>query len=210
MHLRSVFLILLAYISLALSLTPADASKAPLPADFDQQNREPPQTYVLSRWKLSATGDDGRLPLGMIRYVKSALSATFTPMTGDVAVDEDEKFRVGIFKGSHWIGSVRTGKIFQPNNLGTITLHVDEKAEIFHIEYDSVEWVKEGEKPETEIIIIRPFLGAQPVLNKPVVLTAEGKMAPPKNEEKTFLQKYWWLLVAGALFLAAAPGEGGK
>ncbi|KAJ6262878.1 hypothetical protein Dda_1435 [Drechslerella dactyloides] len=180
----------------------------PLPADFDEVNRAPPQTLLLNRWAVSA-GDNTaeRYPLGMIRYVASSLSASFNPMTDGLKLDPNEAFRVGILKRGKWIGSVRSGKMLQPNMASTITLHVDEKGEIFHVELDAVEIPQGAEKPETEIVILRPFAGVQPTLNKPVVLMPDGRMAPPKEEEKTFLQKYWWVLVAGAILLVAAPGE---
>ncbi|EWC44743.1 hypothetical protein DRE_06521 [Drechslerella stenobrocha 248] len=203
-------LLLLASLPLCLSIGDNRAPEDfPLPGDFDQTNRSPPQTYVVNRWSLSA-GDDITLrhPLGMIRYIPSSLTATFNPMLSAEKVDRNEAFRIGVLKGGKWIGSVRSGNVFQPNVASTITLHIDEAGEIFHIEYDAVELPKGAEQPETEIVLIRPFPGAEPVLNKPVVLTPDGKMANPKEEEKTFLQKYWWLLAAGAILLVAAPGEG--
>lgn len=64
-------------------------------------------------------------------------------------------------------------------------------------------------QPETQVVVIRPFPGAEPALNKPIVLSPDGKL-PVKEEEKTFLQKYWMFLAAGAILLVAAPAEGGK
>ncbi|EPS38442.1 hypothetical protein H072_7797 [Dactylellina haptotyla CBS 200.50] len=213
MRFLSSLLVLLAAVPLSLSAAGDGMAPEnfPLPGDFDQQNRTPPQTYVLNSWPLSAGDNDKeRVPLGMIRYVASTLSASFTPMIQGQKVNQKESYRVGVLKGGKWIGTVRDSKVLQSNVASTITLHVDEAGEIFHIEFDAVEIAKGEEKPEAEIIIIRPFPGAQPVLNKPVVLMPDGKMAAPKEEEKTFLQKYWWVLVAGALLLAAAPGEPGK
>ncbi|KAK6357888.1 hypothetical protein TWF730_007245 [Orbilia blumenaviensis] len=182
----------------------------PLPDDFDHINRSPPQTYVVNRWPLSA-GDDTKqqMPLGMLRYVANSLTATYTSLTGLEEADPNEAYRIGILKGGKWIGGVRNGKILRSGYAATITLHVDEQGEIFHAEYDAVELAKGAEKLEPEILVIRPYDGAKPVLNKPVVLMPDGKL-PQKEEEKTFLQKYWWLLAAGMILLAAAPGEGGK
>ncbi|KIH91584.1 hypothetical protein SPBR_01984 [Sporothrix brasiliensis 5110] len=50
--------------------------------------------------------------------------------------------------------------------------------------------------------------GATPVLNRPVVLSTEGKKAEPA-EEKTFLQKYWWV-IGTAVVLAVTSGGGGE
>ncbi|KAF3916263.1 hypothetical protein ABW21_db0201760 [Orbilia brochopaga] len=206
--LSSLFLLTLLPLRLAAAGDGKAPENFPLPDDFDHVNRAPPQTIVLQRWPLSA-GNDERLrhPLGMIRYVASSLSAVYNPMIDAVKVDPNQLYRVGVLKAGKWIGSVRSGKMLQPNVASTITIHVDEKGEIAHVEYDAVELPAGAEKPEPEVIVVRPFIGAQPTLNKPVVLMADGRMAPPKEEEKTFLQKYWWMLVAGAILLAAAPGE---
>ncbi|KAK6518422.1 hypothetical protein TWF506_005578 [Arthrobotrys conoides] len=180
----------------------------PLPADFDQVNRSPPQTFVIQRWPLSA-GDDTKqqLPVGMLRYVANTLTATYTSLKGSREPNTDEAYRVGFPKGGKWTGGVRSGKILQSNYAVTLTLHVDEQGEIFHAEYDAVELARGAEQPEAEINIIRPYEGAKPALNRPVVLMPDGRL-PQKEEEKTFLQKYWWLLAAGMVLLAAAPGEG--
>ncbi|KAJ4417319.1 hypothetical protein N0V82_006263 [Gnomoniopsis sp. IMI 355080] len=49
--------------------------------------------------------------------------------------------------------------------------------------------------------------GKQPELNKPVVLSPEGKKIE-KEPEKTFLQKYWWMI--GIAVLLAMGGGGGE
>jgi hypothetical protein len=43
-------------------------------------------------------------------------------------------------------------------------------------------------------------------IDRPVVLSAEGKIAVPEPE-KTMLQKYWWVL-AGGLFILVLGGGG--
>ncbi|PSR82256.1 hypothetical protein BD289DRAFT_371598 [Coniella lustricola] len=47
--------------------------------------------------------------------------------------------------------------------------------------------------------------GKQPELNKPVVLAPNGKKV--EKEEKSFLQKYWWM-IGIAIFLAMSGGGG--
>jgi len=49
--------------------------------------------------------------------------------------------------------------------------------------------------------------GKQPELNKPVVLSPEGRKVPPP-EEKTFLQKYWWLIGIALVMLLTGGGGG--
>jgi len=57
-----------------------------------------------------------------------------------------------------------------------------------------------------QAMVVVSSAGKQPELNKPVVLSPEGKkVAPP--EEKSLLQKYWWLI--GIVVLMLATGGGG-
>ncbi|KAI9652054.1 MAG: hypothetical protein M1831_007246 [Alyxoria varia] len=55
------------------------------------------------------------------------------------------------------------------------------------------------EKGNSELLIqiIKPDVAPLPHLNKPVIVDAEGKL-PDSEQEKTFLQKYWWVI---AIFL---------
>ncbi|KAK4455005.1 hypothetical protein QBC34DRAFT_391287 [Podospora aff. communis PSN243] len=57
--------------------------------------------------------------------------------------------------------------------------------------------------PQVKVVVTGR--GKQPELNKPVVLSPEGKKVVP--EEKTWLQKYWWVLAIG-MFLAMSGGGG--
>ncbi|CAK7202921.1 hypothetical protein SEUCBS139899_005648 [Sporothrix eucalyptigena] len=59
--------------------------------------------------------------------------------------------------------------------------------------------------PQATVVVAAK--GATPVLNRPVVLSPEGKKAVPE-EEKTFLQKYWWLLGTIAVLVLTSGGGG--
>ncbi|EAQ83973.1 hypothetical protein CHGG_10377 [Chaetomium globosum CBS 148.51] len=49
-----------------------------------------------------------------------------------------------------------------------------------------------------QVVVLRTAPGAQPALGKPVVLSPEGRKVP-EGGEKSFLQKYWWVLAIGVL-----------
>ncbi|KAK0613822.1 hypothetical protein B0T14DRAFT_527061 [Immersiella caudata] len=59
--------------------------------------------------------------------------------------------------------------------------------------------------PQVKVVVAGR--GKQPELNKPVVLSPEGKKVVPEAE-KTFLQKYWWVLAIGAFMLISGGGDG--
>ncbi|KAK3321109.1 histone chaperone domain CHZ-domain-containing protein [Cercophora scortea] len=57
-----------------------------------------------------------------------------------------------------------------------------------------------------QAVVVLTGKGKQPDLNKPVVLSPEGRKV--EVQEKTFLQKYWWALAIGVFFLATSGGDG--
>ncbi|PNY27578.1 Uncharacterized protein TCAP_02498 [Tolypocladium capitatum] len=59
-----------------------------------------------------------------------------------------------------------------------------------------------------KVVVLPETRGKQPQLNKPVVLSPEGRKVEPE-QEKTFLQKYWWM-IAIAVFIALSGGGGGE
>ncbi|KAK3397250.1 hypothetical protein B0T20DRAFT_253086 [Sordaria brevicollis] len=58
-----------------------------------------------------------------------------------------------------------------------------------------------------QAVLVRTTQGKQPELNKPVVLSPEGKQVVP--QEKTLLQKYWWV-IAIVMVLSLGGGGDGK
>ncbi|KAK3485640.1 hypothetical protein B0T13DRAFT_489954 [Neurospora crassa] len=58
-----------------------------------------------------------------------------------------------------------------------------------------------------QAVVVRTAQGKQPELNKPVVLSPEGKQVVP--QEKTLLQKYWWV-IAIVMVLSLGGGGDGK
>ncbi|KAK1750015.1 cyclin-dependent protein kinase [Echria macrotheca] len=56
--------------------------------------------------------------------------------------------------------------------------------------------------PQVTVAVAGP--GKQPELNKPVVLSPEGKKVIP--EEKSFIQKYWWVFAIGMFLLVSGGG----
>ena len=65
-------------------------------------------------------------------------------------------------------------------------IHVDEKGEPFHVGFSTR---AKGNEKEIDVEVLKKNVGPKPVLNKPVVLNAEGKLGG-EEPEKTFLQKW--------------------
>lgn len=108
-----------------------------------------------------------------------------------------------------------------------VTLRLDEAGDVWHVEFSSnssvrllpfvfffffpfyiSEYSDEDLQSSTpKVTILKSTPGPQPHLNKPVVLTPEGKI-PEVEIEKTFLQKYWWMILGGALLIMSTSGGG--
>ncbi|OIW27427.1 hypothetical protein CONLIGDRAFT_633791 [Coniochaeta ligniaria NRRL 30616] len=58
-----------------------------------------------------------------------------------------------------------------------------------------------------QVLVVPTAQGKQPDLNRPVVLSPEGRKVQPEAE-KSMLQKYWWVLAIGAVLVMSGGGEG--
>lgn len=146
--------------------------------------------YVSS---VPASGDSAvipsPIPLAQIEYDADqpvGTLASFTPPTGSYA--SDHLLRVGLTdpKSGSWRGIVTSAASFSDQYHKKFIIHVDEKGEPFHIGFGTS---AKGSEDEVEVEIRKRNVGPKPVLNKPIVLNAEGKL-DGKEPEKTFLQKY--------------------
>jgi hypothetical protein len=132
------------------------------------------------------------IPLAQIEYdVEQSVGtlSSYIPPTGSYG--PDHLLRVGLSdpKTGSWRGIVTSAASFADQYHKKFIIHVDEKGEPYHVGFGTSA-KKEGE--EVEIEIVKRSSGPQPVLNKPIVLNAEGKI-DSKEPEKGFLQKYTWL-----------------
>lgn len=120
--------------------------------------------------------------------------------------------RVGLYdvKSARWISGTTVasvdnfGKGYSPN----LVLSVDEKGELLSAALKGVR-IDAGQTRDfgPQAVVLPVLKGKQPELNKPIVLSPEGKKV--EEVEKTPLQKYWWV-IAIIVFLAVSGGGGEK
>lgn len=128
------------------------------------------------------------IPLAQIEYDADQSVGTlssYTPPTGSYA--SDHLLRVGLQDtgSGAWRGIVTSAASFADEYHKKFIIHVDEKGEPFHVGFGtSVK--RAGDDVEVEIVKRSP--GPKAVLNKPIVLNAEGKI-DSIEPEKSFLQK---------------------
>jgi hypothetical protein len=129
------------------------------------------------------------IPLAQIEYDADQSVGTltsYTPPTGSYA--SDHLLRVGLSdpKTGSWRGIVTSAASFSDQYHKKIVVHVDETGEPFHVGFSTT---AKSSGDEVEVEIVKRSPGPKPVLNKPIVLNAEGKLEG-KEPEKSFLQKY--------------------
>ncbi|CBX99855.1 hypothetical protein LEMA_P074440.1 [Plenodomus lingam JN3] len=161
--------------------------------------------YVSSVPTTSDPSISSPIPLAQIEYdveQSAGTLASYTPPTGSYA--SDHLLRVGLSdsKSAAWRGIVTSAASFSEQYRKKFIIHVDEMGEPIHVGFGTS---AKGSGQEIEIEIVKRSAGPKPVLNKPIVLNADGKL-DSKEPEKTFLQKYWWVL---ALFLVVQLVSGG-
>jgi hypothetical protein len=148
-----------------------------------------PSTVTVYAWPLDAASPS---PLASIHLSLSSnqLSGTvqsFTPPSQS----KDELIRVGLYDSStkSWNGVATSSKSLAADVSKKISLHTDKEGNVHHIGFSAS--TKLGGEEEDVVVEVIPMLaGPEPLLNRPVVLNAEGKVDQPNPEEqKSFLQK---------------------
>ncbi|CAI6340591.1 unnamed protein product [Periconia digitata] len=133
---------------------------------------------------------------------------SYTPPHGSYS--PDSLVRVGLHdaKTQSWRGVVTSAASFAELYKQNFVVHVDEKGEAYHVGFTAS--AKDGsnasDRKDVTVQVVQRSVGPKPTLNKPIVLNAEGKIEA-KEPEKSFLQKYWWMI---GLFLLVQVVAGGK
>ncbi|KAF2019733.1 hypothetical protein BU24DRAFT_489633 [Aaosphaeria arxii CBS 175.79] len=146
-------------------------------------------------------------PLAQIDYDESTSTGTLASYTAPVgAYTPDHLLRVGLsdISSGSWSGVVTSAASFAEQYKKKFVIHVDEKGTPYHVGFGTS---ARGKGKEIEIEIVKRAAGPAPALNKPIVLNADGKIGE-KEPEKTFLQKYWW--VVGLFVVVQLVAGGGE
>ncbi|GAO17685.1 uncharacterized protein UV8b_01332 [Ustilaginoidea virens] len=159
----------------------------------------------------SSSSSHPPLPLAGIIYDLAALaSSSVVSYDAPEIPDSSDLIRVGVYdlKTKSWASgtTVASTENFAKGYSPVIVVNVDSKGDVLSASIKGVR-IDAGHTRDfgPKVVVLTEGQGAQPILNKPVVL-AEGKKAV-EEEEKTFLQKYWWM-IGIAVFIALSGGGG--
>lgn len=127
-------------------------------------------------------------PLAQIDYDADTATGTlssYTPPTGSYS--PKHLLRIGLEDkvSDHWHGILTSAANFEQDHKKKFTIHVDENGVPYHVGFSTSE---RSDSEEVEVEVIKKAAGPKPFLNKPIVLSPEGKLEG-KEPEKTFLQK---------------------
>ncbi|KAJ4134635.1 hypothetical protein NW768_004231 [Fusarium equiseti] len=150
-------------------------------------------------------------PLAEIAYDAASLISTEVVSYEAPELPETASLvRVGIYdpKSEQWIAGTTAASTenFDRGYAPTILLSVDQSGDVRSVALKGVR-VDAGQTRDfgPKAIVIADKKGSQPELNKPVVLSPNGRKAA-EEEPKSFLQKYWWL-IAIVVVMSLAGGE---
>ncbi|KAF2262612.1 hypothetical protein CC78DRAFT_413242, partial [Lojkania enalia] len=140
-------------------------------------------------------------PIAQIEYDTSSPNGTltsYTPPSGSYS--PEHLLRIGLLdpKTSQWRGVLTSAASFSDEYKKKFVLYVTEKGEPYHVGFGTS---ARGQGDEVVVEIAKKGLGPKPVLNKPIVLNADGKLEG-KEPEKTFLQK--WELQPAVLIVVSS------
>ncbi|KIE04007.1 cyclin-dependent protein kinase regulator pho80, partial [Metarhizium majus ARSEF 297] len=175
-----------------------------------------PQTAEISIQPISSSHPQAPLPFASISYDLAALdSSTITSYDAPDIPESSSLVRIGVYdpKVKSWLSgtTVASTENFAKGYSPTITVSVNSRGDVLSAALKGVQ-IDAGQTRDfgPKVVVLTEGRGPQPVLNKPVVVSKDGKKVE-EEVEKTFLQKYWWMIgIAVFIALSGGGGEQGK
>lgn len=154
-----------------------------------------PQTAEISIQPISSSHPQAPLPFASISYDLAALdSSTITSYDAPDIPESSSLVRIGVYdpKVKSWLSgtTVASTENFAKGYSPTITVSVNSRGDVLSAALKGVQ-IDAGQTRDfgPKVVVLTEGRGPQPVLNKPVVVSKDGKKVE-EEVEKTFLQKY--------------------
>ncbi|KAI9820329.1 MAG: hypothetical protein M1827_005951 [Pycnora praestabilis] len=210
MRFVNALILLLSTFTISSYATTTDTDSSPAALD---------RTTTVYYWPLASPSP---LALAQVKYNAETLEtgiAAYPSLPYVKSPPPNDLVRIGLYDSSTkvWRGSVTAAESFKEGYQGLITLHLDNEGGVRHVGYRASRKPRDGpvekgkgsgKEQVLKVEVMKPVPGPQPHLNRPVVLSPDGKV-PEKEVEKTLFQKYWWVLL-GVTVLAMSGGGGDK
>ncbi|EED18379.1 conserved hypothetical protein [Talaromyces stipitatus ATCC 10500] len=154
--------------------------------------------------------------LAKIAYNPDTLESkvlSYTPPTIENTGGNGPHYRIGFYTtaadgSKQWVGSlVSQSALTTQHNTLQLYLSGSQQHDLYHVSLHKG-YNADQSSDSVAVELIYPEAGAMPELNKPIVVNPDGT-GPQEEVEKTFFQKYWWVLMIVALMtLSGGGGEG--
>jgi hypothetical protein len=161
---------------------------------------------------IQPVGSPSITTLAEIGYNPSTLSAEILSFDAPELSPDSKLLRIGVYDAatSSWKSSTSTTSVesFAKGYSPTLVLSLDAQGGIIGVTCKSAK-IDAGQTRDfgPKVTVSKMGKGKLPELNRPIVLSPEGKLEEPVPE-KTMLQKYWWVLLGGVMLLMTAGGGG--
>jgi len=148
--------------------------------------------------------------LAELNYNPSTLAAEIISYDPPELPEGSKLVRIGVYDvaTSSWKSStsVTSTESFAKGYAPTFVVNLDEQGAVIGISVKSAK-IDAGQTRDfgPKVLLKKTVKGKLPELNRPVILSPEGKLEEP-IVEKTLLQKYWWVGLAGLMLLVTAGG----
>ncbi|KAL2005909.1 hypothetical protein VTN00DRAFT_10402 [Thermoascus crustaceus] len=159
--------------------------------------------------------------LARVSYDPTTLESSVLSYTPPEATQDgpDDLVRIGFFtstpeKTQQWVGGLSSRSSLSPEasarehekSIPALRLHLGPADELYHVALSSASSSSAkstSDESQLGVEIVRPDVGPRPQLNRPIVVSPDG--GPEEIPEKTFFQKYWWVILI-VTFLAMSGG----
>ncbi|KAL4987144.1 hypothetical protein BDW68DRAFT_178092 [Aspergillus falconensis] len=121
--------------------------------------------------------------------------------------------RVGFYVATltdpkQWVGTLISPSALMGDDSSqkpTLRLHISLSNEIYHVSLGSTAASSTSSSGSIGIELVADELGPSPHLNRPIVVSPDGKN--PEEPEKTLFQKYWWVFLIVTFLAMSGGGE---
>ncbi|KAL2832379.1 hypothetical protein BDW59DRAFT_139142 [Aspergillus cavernicola] len=156
--------------------------------------------------------------LAHVSYNPALLKSDLIDYTPPTDLSQDLA-RVGFYIATptnqkQWVGTLTslTALRGDDSRKPTLRLHISPSNEVYHVSLSSDSTTSTSSSSSSSspgnlhIEIVTDEVGPSPHLNRPVVLSPDGK-SPEEEPEKTLFQKYWWVLLIVTFIAMSGGGE---
>ena len=150
-------------------------------------------TVTIYAWPISAPSPTSFATVVLSASQTTPIAEVKSLKLPSVSASKDEFVRIGLYDATskQWTGTATAASSFAQGLGRKLTLHIDDNGEVYQASLGAYTLPGKGKKADVfEVEVVSKTPGALPILNRPIMLNADGKVAQPEQkDERSFLQK---------------------